>query len=79
LPEPTQLFTDPSNYVFSSHDDTIETGAVPDSGSRYGAASKRWKMVVRNFMNASLFSGTERYAIVAYAHHVTDIEAGILG
>lgn len=79
LPEPTQLFTDPSKYVFSSHDDTIETGAVPDSGNRYGAASKRWKMVVRNFMNASLFSGTERYSIVAYAHHVTDIEAGILG
>jgi hypothetical protein len=79
LPEPTQSFTDPSKYVFRSQEDSIDTGAVPDSGNRYGAASKRWKMVVRNFMNASLFSGTERYITVTYAQHVADIETGILG
>ena len=55
-------YKDPSSGQFGADDVSVteKPKAVAGSGSRYGAASKRWKTVVRNFLNASRFSGVER-------------------
>ncbi len=50
----SQTYVDPSSDVFAASE--ISTSDRSESASkienRYGAASKRWKTVVKNFMNA---------------------------
>jgi hypothetical protein len=56
-----------SAYAEAANDDASNneevTPRVKPSQSRYGQASKKWKSVVKNFMNASRFSGIERYIL----------------
>jgi hypothetical protein len=79
----SKTYVDPSLDVFAASEistsDRSETATKIEN--RYGAASKRWKTVVKNFMNASRFSGLDRFAMhtlsLARLPHV--VYSGILG
>jgi hypothetical protein len=79
----SQTYVDPSSDVFAASE--ISTSDRSESATkienRYGAASKRWKTVVKNFMNASRFSGQDRFAMrtLSIARLPYVAQSGILG
>jgi hypothetical protein len=62
MPEPTKVNIDPSDHDFTGNDNLASEARSLQNENRYGPASKRWKNIVKNFMNASRFSGIERCA-----------------
>jgi hypothetical protein len=67
LSEPVSLYVDLSKDVFAYSDSVQpEANSAFESVNRYGAASKKWRTVVRNFMNASRFAGVTRCDFLQY-------------
>jgi hypothetical protein len=59
LREPVKISVESSLQDFSADSAFPET-KINLSENRYGASSKKWKTIVKNFMNASRFSDIER-------------------
>jgi hypothetical protein len=68
MQEPVKLYVDPSLHNFLADDSALSETKMIQSENRYGASSKKWKTIVKNFMNASRFSGFERYFFCFSSH-----------
>jgi len=77
----SQTYVDPSSDVFAASETSDRSESATQIENRYGAASKRWKTVVKNFMNASRFSGQDRFALctLSIARLPYVAQSGILG